>query len=73
MTKVTLVSAALIGASVFTAQAMATRSDVAARHARAKAHANVTDCVRAPNVGAFATDPYKIPPCMPNTVTETSQ
>ena len=71
MTKVTLVSTALIAAAVFTTQAMATRSDVAARHA--KAHTSVTDCVRAPDVGAFASDPYTVPPCMPNTVTDTFQ
>jgi hypothetical protein len=23
--------------------------------------------VRAPNVGAYATAPYSVPPCMPNT------
>jgi hypothetical protein len=27
-----------------------------------------TDCVRAPNVGAYATAPYSVPPCMPNTL-----
>ncbi|MGB6400682.1 MAG: hypothetical protein WBF73_34125 [Bradyrhizobium sp.] len=65
MTKVTFVSATLIAAAVFATQAVAARSDVAARHA--KAHTSVTDCVRAPNVGAFASDPYTVPPCMPNT------
>ena len=66
MTKVTFVSAALIAAAVFTTQAVAARSDVATRHARTKAHTSVTDCVRAPDVGAFASDPYTVPPCMPN-------
>ena len=69
MTKVTLVSAALIAAAVFTTQAMATRSNVAVRQAKA----SVTDCVRAPHVGAFASDPYTVPPCMPNTATDTFQ
>ena len=73
MTKVPLVSAALIAAAVFTTQAMATRSDVAARHAKATAHTSVTDCVRAPDVGAFASAPYAVPPCMPNTATGTFQ
>ena len=73
MTKVTLVSTALIAAAVFTTQAMATRSDVAARHAKAKPHTSVTDCARAPDVGAFASDPYTVPPCMPNTATDTFQ
>lgn len=67
MTKVTFVSAALIVAAVFTTQAVAARSDVAARQARTNAHTSATDCVRAPNVGAFASDPYIVPPCMPNT------
>ena len=66
MTKVTLVFAALIAAAVFTTQAMATRSDVAAR--QAKAHMTL------PTVwGAFASDPYTAPPCMPNTATDTFQ
>ena len=70
MTKVSFVSAALIAAAVFTTQAMAARGDVAARHATAKVHTRVTDCVRAPAVGAYASDPYTVPPCMPNTATD---
>ena len=27
--------------------------------------ADARDCVRAPNVGAYASDPYTIPPCEP--------
>ena len=61
MTKMTFVTAALIAATVFATQAMAARTDVAAQHATTK------DCVRAPNVGAFASDPYTVPPCLPNT------
>jgi hypothetical protein len=67
MTKIALVSAALVAATVFATQAMAARSDAAVRHATTK------DCVRAPNVGAFASDPYTLPPCMPNTATDTLQ
>jgi hypothetical protein len=62
----TFASAVLIAATVFATQAMAARNDVAARHATTKAHANATDCARAPSVGAFASDPYTAPPCMPN-------
>jgi hypothetical protein len=51
---------------------MAARNDVAARHA-ARAHRGVMDCVRAPDVGAFASDPYAVPPCMPNTAAGTFQ
>ena len=68
MTKMTFLSAVLIAATVFATQAMAARTDVAARHATTKAHASA-DCVRAPNAGAFASDPYTVPPCMPNTET----
>jgi hypothetical protein len=63
MTKVTFVSAVLIAAALLTTQAMARSSDAAARHAASRTHA-VTDCVRAPNVGAYASDPYKVPPCI---------
>ena len=70
MTKVTFVSAALIAAALLTTEAMAAGGDVAARHARANAHASVTGCVRAPNVGAFASAPYSVPPCMPNTAVD---
>jgi len=73
MTKVTFVSAALIAAALFTTDAMAARSDIAERHASARAHRGVMDCVRAPDVGAFASDPYHVPPCMPNTGTDTFQ
>jgi len=65
MTKMTFASAALIAATVFATQAMAARNDSAARHATTK------DCVRAPNVGAFASDPYTVPPCLPSTATDT--
>jgi hypothetical protein len=65
MTKVTFVSAALIAAALlttqaFTTQAMAARRDVAVRHAAAKAHTSVTDCVRAPDIGAYASEPYTL-------------
>ena len=63
MIKMTLLSAALITAAAFTTQAMAAGKDVAARQ-------NTTvrvskDCVRAPDVGAYATQPYTVPPCEP--------
>jgi hypothetical protein len=68
MTKVAFMSAVLIAAAVFTTQALAARSsDAAARRVTNKTHI-IADCVRAPNVGAFATAPYSVPPCMPNTI-----
>jgi hypothetical protein len=71
MTKMTFASAALIAAIALTSQAMAARNDLAARHRATTVHAGAKDCVRAPNVGAFASDPYTIPPCMPNTAADT--
>ena len=73
MSKVTFVFAALIAASAFTSEAMAARNDVAARHAAIRSHRTVVDCVRAPDVGAFATDPYPVPPCMPYSASGTFQ
>ncbi|WP_315701750.1 MULTISPECIES: hypothetical protein [unclassified Bradyrhizobium] len=68
MTKFNLVSVALIAAAVFVTEAQAARSNNAAAHrAMSKTHA-ITDCVRAPKAGAFASDPYTEPPCMPNTI-----
>jgi hypothetical protein len=65
MTKLTLVSATLIAVATFTTQTALARSD--AHHAMASAKAGVAgDCVRAPNVGAFASAPYAAPPCLPN-------
>jgi hypothetical protein len=66
MTKMTILSAALIAAAAFSTQAMAAGSDTS-RHATTTARANVKDCVRAPDVGAYASDPYTVPPCEPNT------
>ena len=67
MTKVTFASAALIAAALLSTEAMAARSVAAARHGTTRTHIQVTDCVRAPDVGAFASAPYAEPPCMPNT------
>ncbi|MGY0573126.1 hypothetical protein ACTGJ9_020210 [Bradyrhizobium sp. RDM12] len=64
MTRLTFVSAALIAASVYQTQAAAARDVALAR--RASTHATA-DCVRAPAEGAYATAPYKEPPCMPKT------
>ncbi|CAL79555.1 hypothetical protein BRADO5891 [Bradyrhizobium sp. ORS 278] len=65
MTKASLVCVALINAVLFTNQAMAACHGVGKRHIAAKAH-ETTGCIRAPNVGAFASDPYTSPPCVPN-------
>lgn len=65
MIRSTLVAAAMIAAAVFQTQA------ASARHValqRAAATPVMTDsCVRAPAEGAYASEPYKQPPCLPNT------
>ena len=91
MTKLSLLSAALLAATTFAAPAIAQEYGIAG-HARTYAYdgpmgsydgplyaydsappvqrfANRNDyCVRAPDVGAFASDPYTVPPCLPNTM-----
>ena len=74
MTKVTLLSAALISAATFATPVLA--APIHSRHAVNNAYASTapmrsfaTDaCVRAPRVGAFATEPWSYAaPCEPYT------
>jgi hypothetical protein len=68
MTRFTFVAAALVAAAAYSAEAAAARSHAASRHTPPATTTNTAvDCVRAPNVGAYATAPYSVPPCMPNT------
>jgi hypothetical protein len=69
MTKLTFVAAALVAAAAYSAEASAaTRGNGASRHNQAATTTSaVVNCVRAPNVGAFASAPYSSPPCMPGT------
>jgi hypothetical protein len=68
MTKLIFVVAALVSAAAYTSEASAARGNVASRHTQAAtATSSVVNCVRAPNVGAFASAPYSSPPCMPGT------
>jgi len=68
MTKMTIVAAALVAAAAYTSEAAAARSNVAPRHSSATTlTSQVGNCVRAPDVGAFASAPYTSPPCMPGT------
>ena len=76
MTMSKLFSAALIGAAMIATPALARESGVASRHMTRNAYASTTpnmgysegrDCVRAPDVGAFASQPYVVPPCEPMT------
>jgi hypothetical protein len=75
MTKRKLLPAAMIAAAMLATPAMARESHVASRHLAAAADASTgpyveeRGCVRAPAVGAFATQPWDNgPPCEPATV-----
>lgn len=67
MTRFKILSAGLIAAAMLTTPVMAGEyrhvagSDVSAP----RGVLDGRDCVRAPNVGAFASDPYTTPPCEP--------
>ena len=71
-------SAVLIATTTLATPALAAGSDVASRHVRIGSHVEVVPgeryilrdaCVRAPRVGAFATEPWtNAPPCEPNTM-----
>jgi hypothetical protein len=75
MTRLKLLSAALIAAAALATPAMARESGVASRHVVADANASTTSgaryvdgrfCTPAPAVGAFATQPWdNTPPCEP--------
>jgi hypothetical protein len=74
MTKRKLVSAAMIAAAMLATPAMAREGHVARRHvavstdASAGSYVDGAACVRAPAVGAFATQPWDNgPPCEPAT------
>jgi hypothetical protein len=76
MTTSKLLSAALIAAAMIATPAMARESGVASRPLARNAYATTSPvtryddergCVRAPDVGAFASDPYVVPPCEPMT------
>lgn len=68
MTKMTFVAAALVAAAAYAAEPSDARNNAAPRHAQPKVTTNApAGCVRAPNVGAYATEPYNMPPCMPGT------
>jgi hypothetical protein len=75
MTKLKLVSAAMIVAAMLATPVMAREGQVAHRHLTANANASAGTyaderaCVRAPAVGAYATQPWDNgpPPCEPAT------
>jgi hypothetical protein len=66
MTKLNLLSAALIAAAMIATPAMARQSHITSRRdAENTFAASDAGCVRAPRVGAFATQPWTNPPCEP--------
>jgi hypothetical protein len=74
MTAPQLLSAGLIVAALFASAATAREANAHMRRAvdayAAAARASATykhGCVRAPDVGSFATAPYRKPPCEPTT------
>ena len=77
MTKLKLLSAALVATTLVATPAMARENHAAVRHHTTAttvddARATTVDgagCIRAPAVGAFATQPWGgAPPCEPTTV-----
>ncbi|WP_314963215.1 hypothetical protein [Bradyrhizobium cosmicum] len=65
MTRMTLVAAALIAAAITQTQAASARHTAPQRSAATQV--TTDSCVRAPAEGAYASEPYKQPPCLPNT------
>ena len=68
MTKLKLVSAALIATAMVATPAMAREHRAAERQHTTATTADGAGCVRAPAVGAFASEPWTVPPCEPGTV-----
>jgi hypothetical protein len=69
MSKLKLLSAALIGAAMLATPAMARQIHVRGANATADGYVDARACVPAPAVGAFATQPWvdAAPPCEPTT------
>jgi len=68
MTRFKVLSAGLIAAAMLTTPVMAREYRHVARASDVSASRGALDgrdCVRAPDVGAFASDPYTRPPCEP--------
>jgi hypothetical protein len=72
MTRFNVLSAGLIATAMLTAPVMAQEDRHVAKGSDVSTPRDAVDgpdCVRAPDVGAFASDPYTRPPCEPDWVT----
>jgi hypothetical protein len=67
MTKLKVLSAALIATAMVATPALARESRAAVRHHTTTNTVDGAGCVRAPAVGAFASEPWVAPPCEPTT------
>ena len=67
MTNLKLFSVALIATATLVTPAVAREHHIKSRHVPQNAYAAAPDfaCDRAPRVGAFATQPWRKPPCEP--------
>jgi len=65
MTRFKVLSAGLIAAAMLTTPLMAREYRHVVKRADISAPRDARDCVRAPDVGAYATAPYTRPPCEP--------
>jgi hypothetical protein len=75
MTRFNVLSAGLIAAAMLSAPVMAQEGQHVAKGSDVSTPRGAVDgrdCVRAPDVGAFASDPYGRPPCEPDRVTTES-
>jgi hypothetical protein len=61
MTRFKILSAGLIAVAMLSTPVMAREY----HHVAKRAALDARDCVRAPDVGAYASDPYTRPPCEP--------
>ena len=68
MTKFKLLSAALVATALVATPAMARENKATVRQHTTATSVDGAACVRAPDVGAYASDPYTRPPCEPTTV-----
>ena len=68
MTNLKFLSAALIATAMVATPALARENGAAVRQHTTATTVDGAACVRAPDVGAFASDPYIRPPCEPTTV-----